>query len=323
MARLYSGHEKQAALDLLQEIIPSHGTLRAAARAVAAVADVRPKTLEQWYRDRRLPEIREPRARATVRKPRARRATVTPELREQVMKLRRQGHSMPRIGGALGIGKSTVGRIVQEAILADATVQDVPGPQALSVRAMQVSQDVPGPQSSRSTGLSVSARIMQMVAAAKGPLSLNDIAVATGARKKTLQSKLWDLRDNGKIARRADGTYVIIPSPSPGSPGETEPGEAMPGANSAHKLPLFPQPTDNGAIGLPMLTWEFFDHLAKRIVHQDAETASLRDVVGQKTKEIEALHRQVEGLSKTINSYQEIKVSNELAEVYEDYRRRA
>ncbi len=49
-----------------------------------------------------------------------------------------------------------------------------------------------------------------LAALQNGPLVLQGIHVATGAKKKTLQSKLWDLRQEKKIWRSEEGFFSLV-----------------------------------------------------------------------------------------------------------------
>lgn len=61
--------------------------------------------------------------------------------------------------------------------------------------------------------MSVSDDIL-MVLGQGGPMALQQIHEATGHKKKTLQSKLYELRQAGKVARNQDGVYdALVPAP--------------------------------------------------------------------------------------------------------------
>ncbi len=60
--------------------------------------------------------------------------------------------------------------------------------------------------------MSVSDDIVQVLKE-RGPMALQQIYETTGHKKKTLQSKLYELRQAGKVARSADGIYQAVDTP--------------------------------------------------------------------------------------------------------------
>jgi hypothetical protein len=49
-----------------------------------------------------------------------------------------------------------------------------------------------------------------------GPMAIQQLFEATGHKKKTLQSKLYELRQAGKVARSQDGVYEVLAAAAPG-----------------------------------------------------------------------------------------------------------
>jgi len=62
--------------------------------------------------------------------------------------------------------------------------------------------------------MSVSDDILQALGQG-GPMALQQIFEATGHKKKTIQSKLYELRQAGKVARTADGVYEGLAAAPP------------------------------------------------------------------------------------------------------------
>ena len=74
--------------------------------------------------------------------------------------------------------------------------------------------------------MSVSDDILQALGQS-GPMALQQIFEATGHKKKTIQSKLYELRQAGKVARNQDGVYEAL---APAPPGEDEDPDILPPA---------------------------------------------------------------------------------------------
>ena len=60
--------------------------------------------------------------------------------------------------------------------------------------------------------MTVSEDIVQVLKE-RGPMALQQLNETTGHKKKTLQSKLYELRQAGKVARSADGIYQAVDAP--------------------------------------------------------------------------------------------------------------
>ncbi len=81
--------------------------------------------------------------------------------------------------------------------------------------------------------MSVSDDILQALGQG-GPLAIQQLHEATGHKKKTLQSKLYELRQAGRVARRQDGTYeaLSLGAPEEGEDDDVTPAPDRPGPQS-------------------------------------------------------------------------------------------